>query len=191
MADFLLYILKINLLAAAVILLTAMVSGNLARKYSVRWKYRIWLALAILLLLPMHVPESWNVVEIHVPAVFSIKTQQTNLPQETVMAESADSGGAGTQQEVLRSPDTVETSQAAVQQRSPESEHRKYRDGFCIRPVDFDGTCSKACSGNMGGGSAVPGSEKSIGDAFCRKSTSPLEYAELEPLAGTGISKDL
>ena len=72
-----------------------------------------------------------------------------------------------------------------------ESEHRKYRDGFCIRPVDFDGTCSKACSGNMGGGSAVPGSEKSIGDAFCRKSTSPLEYAELEPLAGTGISKDL
>lgn len=121
MADFLLYILKINLLAAAVILLTVIVSGNLARKYSVRWKYRIWLALAILLLLPMHVPDSWNVVEIHVPAVFSIKTQQTNLPQETVMAESADSETAGTQQEVLRSPDTVETSQAAVQQRSPEN----------------------------------------------------------------------
>lgn len=58
MADFLLYILKINLLAAAVILLTVIVSGNLARKYSVRWKYRIWLALAILLLLPMHVPDS-------------------------------------------------------------------------------------------------------------------------------------
>lgn len=121
MADFLLYILKINLLAAAVILLTAMVSRNLARKYSVRWKYRIWLALAILLLLPMHVPDSLNVVEIHVPADFSIKTQQTNLPQETVMAESADSETAGTQQEVLRSPDTVETSQAAVQQRSPEN----------------------------------------------------------------------
>lgn len=121
MADFLLYILKINLLAAAVILLTAMVSGNLARKYSVRWKYRIWLALAILLLLPMHVPDSWNVVEIHVPAVFSIKTQQTNLPQETGMAESADPETAGTQQEVLLSPDTGETSQAAVQQRSPEN----------------------------------------------------------------------
>ena len=121
MADFLLYILKINLLAAAVILLTAMVSRNLARKYSVRWKYRIWLALAILLLLPMHVPDSLNVVEIHVPADFSIKTQQTNLPQETGMAESADPETAGTQQEVLRSPDTVETSQAAVQQRSPEN----------------------------------------------------------------------
>lgn len=121
MADFLLYILKINLLAAAVILLTAIVSRNLARKYSVRWKYRIWLALAILLLLPMHVPDSWNVVEIHVPAVFSIKTQQTNLPQETGMAESADPETAGTQQEVLLSPDTVETSQAAVQQRSPEN----------------------------------------------------------------------
>lgn len=121
MADFLLYILKINLLAAAVILLTAMVSGNLARKYSVRWKYRIWLALAILLLLPMHVPDSWNVVEIHVPAVFSIKTQQSDLPQETGMAESADPETAGTQQEVLLSPDTVETSQAAVQQRSPEN----------------------------------------------------------------------
>lgn len=121
MADFLLYILKINLLAAAVILLTAMVSRNLARKYSVRWKYRIWLALAILLLLPMHVPDSLNVVEIHVPADFSIKTQQTNLPQETGMAESADPETAGTQQEVLLSPDTVETSQAAVQQRSPEN----------------------------------------------------------------------
>ena len=90
MADFLLYILKINLLAAAVILLTAMVSRNLARKYSVRWKYRIWLALAILLLLPMHVPDSWNVVEIHVPAVFAIKTQQSNLPKVTGMAESAE-----------------------------------------------------------------------------------------------------
>ena len=121
MADFLLYILKINLLAAAVILLTVIVSGNLARKYSVRWKYRIWLALAILLLLPMHVPDSWNVVEIHVPAVFSIKTQQSDLPQETGMAESADPETAGTQQEVLLSPDTVETSQAAVQQRSPEN----------------------------------------------------------------------
>ena len=37
------------------------------------------------------------------------------------MAESADSETAGTQQEVLRSPDTVETSQAAVQHRSPEN----------------------------------------------------------------------
>lgn len=121
MADFLLYILKINLLAAAVILLTAMVSRNLARKYSVRWKYRIWLTLAVLLLLPMHVPESWNVVEIHVPAVFSIKIQQSNLLQETGMAESRDPEAAGTQQEVLLSSDTGETSQAAVQQRSPEN----------------------------------------------------------------------
>src|SRR5699024_5566766 len=55
------------------------------------------------------------------PADFSIKTQQTNLPQETGMAESADPETAGTQQEVLLSPDTVETSQAAVQQRSPEN----------------------------------------------------------------------
>lgn len=108
MADFLLYILKINLLAAAVILLTAMVSRNLARKYSVRWKYRIWLALAILLLLPMHVPESWNVVEIHVPAVFAIKTQQSNLPKVTGMAESAEPETAGTQQDVLQSSDTGE-----------------------------------------------------------------------------------
>lgn len=121
MADFLLYILKINLLAAAVILLTVIVSGNLARKYSVRWKYRIWLALAILLLFPMHVPDSWNVVEIHVPAVFSSKTQQSNLPQETGMAEPADPETAGTQQEVLLSSDTGETSQAAVQHRSPEN----------------------------------------------------------------------
>lgn len=37
------------------------------------------------------------------------------------MAESADPETAGTQQEVLLSPDTVETSQAAVQQRSPEN----------------------------------------------------------------------
>lgn len=121
MADFLLYILKINLLAAAVILLTAMVSRNLAQKYSVRWKYRIWLALAILLLLPMHVPDSWNVVEIHVPAVFSIKTQQSNLPKVTGMAESAEPETAGTQQDVLQSSDTGETSQAAVQQQSPEN----------------------------------------------------------------------
>ena len=56
MADFLLYILKMNLLAAAVILLTAVLSESMTRKYSVRWKYRIWLILAVLLLLPLHLP---------------------------------------------------------------------------------------------------------------------------------------
>ena len=49
---FILEMLKFNILAAAVILITLLVSHLLKNKYSVRWKYWTWLILSVLLLLP-------------------------------------------------------------------------------------------------------------------------------------------
>lgn len=86
MEEFLLYIGKVNLLAAAVILLTAAVSGNVDQNYSVRWKYRIWIILAILMLIPIRVPESWNLVQIEVPVTFS---DSGNQPQGTDTGQEA------------------------------------------------------------------------------------------------------
>lgn len=94
MANVLLYVLKINVLAAAVILLTAALSGNLTRKYSVRWKYRIWLALAVMLLLPVRIPETWHMVQIQVPAAFALTAENIRDGMTAGKRASADAGTA-------------------------------------------------------------------------------------------------
>lgn len=71
MAEMLLYVGKINLTAAIVILLTALISEIIGQNYSARWKYHIWLLLGILMLLPVRVPENWNMVQIEVPVFYS------------------------------------------------------------------------------------------------------------------------
>lgn len=71
MAEVLLYVGKINLTAAIVILLTALISEIVGHNYSAGWKYRIWLMLGILMLLPVRIPENWNMVQIEVPLSYS------------------------------------------------------------------------------------------------------------------------
>lgn len=96
MANVLLHVLKINVLAAAVILLTATLSGNLARKYSVRWKYRIWLALAVMLLLPVRIPGTWHMVQFQVPAAFALTMENTGDAGKAGTEASASVGTSGT-----------------------------------------------------------------------------------------------
>ncbi len=64
MEDFVLYILKINILAALLIILALAVSAFLSRKYSFWWRSWFWLLVAVVLLLPVQIPDTWNVIHI-------------------------------------------------------------------------------------------------------------------------------
>lgn len=129
MADFLLYILKMNLLAAAVILLTAVLSESMTRKYSVRWKYRIWLILAVLLLLPLHLPDRWAVVKVQIPSSFTIRTESSSpmetaeLQQDVKGTTAAETGEtAGVLPPSVPVSDAAGTSQTISQQVSTDSQ---------------------------------------------------------------------
>lgn len=67
MADFLLYVFKLNVLAALLIVLVFGVSKFLSKKYSVWWRSWIWLAVSLALLVPVQIPDYWNVVHIQIP----------------------------------------------------------------------------------------------------------------------------
>lgn len=67
MADFLLYVFKLNVLAALLIVLVFGVSRFLSKKYSVWWRSWIWLAVSLVLLVPVQIPDYWNVIHIQIP----------------------------------------------------------------------------------------------------------------------------
>lgn len=67
MADFLLYMFKLNVLAALLIVLVFGVSRFLSKKYSVWWRSWIWLAVSLVLLVPVQIPDYWNVIHIQIP----------------------------------------------------------------------------------------------------------------------------
>ncbi len=67
MADFLLDVFKLNVLAALLIVLVLCVSKFLSKKYSVWWRSWIWLAVSLALLVPVQIPDYWNVVHIQIP----------------------------------------------------------------------------------------------------------------------------
>ena len=103
------------------IFLTAVLSRHLAGRYSVRWKYRIWLALAILLLLPVQIPETWNIVHVNIPAAFTVRTDQLRTARETdtgndrTIAETDGTGQTG-----LPLSGAGNTSQEILSQSSPD-----------------------------------------------------------------------
>ena len=67
MAGFLLYVFKLNVLAALLIVLVFGVSRFLSKKYSVWWRSWIWLAVSLILLVPVQIPDYWNVIHIQIP----------------------------------------------------------------------------------------------------------------------------
>lgn len=67
MAGFLLYVFKLNVLAALLIVLVFGVSRFLSKKYSVWWRSWIWLAVSLVLLVPVQIPDYWNVIHIQIP----------------------------------------------------------------------------------------------------------------------------
>ena len=68
MATFLLYILKVNLLVAVSICLIVALSRILKGKFSVKWKYTMWLFIAVFLLIPFNILAGAEIVKVEIPA---------------------------------------------------------------------------------------------------------------------------
>lgn len=60
-------IIKINLLAAVFILAALLISRLLKNKYSVRWKYFVWLFVAVFLLFPFDLISTDPVIQVRIP----------------------------------------------------------------------------------------------------------------------------
>lgn len=59
-----LHILKLNIIAAVIILLVKLLAVPLKGRVSARWKYFIWLFVAVSLLIPVRVPGSISLVDL-------------------------------------------------------------------------------------------------------------------------------
>lgn len=107
MIDFILYITKINLLAAFFICLVCIISKIVKYKYSSWWKYYIWLMISLFLVLPLGLFHKAEVVNIKIPVEqrASEKEADTNAPLN-LPAESGKTGSVINESPV-RSEETV------------------------------------------------------------------------------------
>nr|WP_253288313.1 M56 family metallopeptidase [Blautia sp. MSJ-19] len=60
------HILKLNIIAAIIILLVKLLAIMLKGRVSARWKYFIWLFVAVSLLIPVHLPANFSLVDVRV-----------------------------------------------------------------------------------------------------------------------------
>lgn len=89
MADFLLYVFKLNVLAALLIVLVLCVSKFLSKKYSVWWRSWIWLAVSLVLLVPVQIPDYWNVIHIQIPQQVTEERVPAVNAEERVQGQDA------------------------------------------------------------------------------------------------------
>lgn len=91
MADFLLYVFKLNVLAALLIVLVFGVSKFLSKKYSVWWRSWIWLAVSLVLLVPVQIPDYWNVIHIQIPQ--QVTEERVPAVREEVRVQGQEAAG--------------------------------------------------------------------------------------------------
>ena len=96
MEVFVLHILKLNVIAATVILLVKVLAALLKGKVSARWKYFIWLFVTVSLMIPVQLPSNLSLVDFKVikssqPDVQNLKTQESaavnNMKRQTEIPE--------------------------------------------------------------------------------------------------------
>ena len=80
MPEFVLHILKMNLIAAVILLLTELFSRLSRGRYASGWKYWVWFAVAVFLLVPVKLP-SGRLPQLTVNFVVEqpVKTADSNL----------------------------------------------------------------------------------------------------------------
>ena len=88
MEVFVLHILKLNIIAAVVILLVKVLAALLKGKVSARWKYVIWLIVAVSLTFPLQLPADLSVVTFNVPQYRAYDRQNLNSNGSMVGTEN-------------------------------------------------------------------------------------------------------
>ncbi|MDO4322297.1 MAG: M56 family metallopeptidase [Lachnospiraceae bacterium] len=81
MAAFMFHIIKINLIAAVIILLAVCSARMTKQKYSLKWKYYMWLAVSVFLLIPVNLSARSPIrLQINRPGVYRSGVQQIDGP---------------------------------------------------------------------------------------------------------------
>ena len=84
MEVFVLHILKLNIIAAVVILLVRVLAILFKGRVSARWKYFIWLLLAVTLCVPVHLPTNLALVDVKVQSNSQRDVQEPETENHTV-----------------------------------------------------------------------------------------------------------
>ena len=84
MAEFALHILKLNIISAVIIFLVLGLAVVLKNRFTARWKYVVWFAVAVSLLIPVRLPSDISLIKFRVPGIKNsgneiIAAKQTNL----------------------------------------------------------------------------------------------------------------
>lgn len=89
MAEFALHILKLNIISAVVIFLVLGLSVLLKNRFTARWKYVIWLAVAMSLLVPARLPSNFSLINFKVPGIESSGNEK--ITAKRIISADADS----------------------------------------------------------------------------------------------------
>lgn len=89
MAEFALHILKLNIISAVVIFLVMGLSVLLKNRFTARWKYVVWLAVAVSLLFPVRLPSDFSLINFRVPGIESSGNEKITAGKANL--ENADS----------------------------------------------------------------------------------------------------
>lgn len=89
MEGFVLHILKLNLITAAVILLVKLFGGFLKNRFTARWKYIVWLVLAFSLMIPVRLPANLSLWNFRIETTAEHQTDASNAPIESTISQTA------------------------------------------------------------------------------------------------------
>ena len=89
MAEFALHILKLNIISAVVIFLVLGLSVLLKNRFTARWKYVVWLAVAMSLLVPARLPSNFSLINFKVPGIESSGNEK--ITAKRITSANADS----------------------------------------------------------------------------------------------------
>lgn len=92
MAEIMFHVVKTNLIAAVIILLTVLLSRLTKQKYSLKWKYFMWMAVSVFLLIPVNVSNRSPIrLQIVKQTAYPSGVQQT----DNFLESSGKEGGKG------------------------------------------------------------------------------------------------
>ena len=101
MAEFALHVLKLNIISAVVIFLVLGLSVLLKNRFTARWKYVVWLAVAVSLLVPVWLPSDFSLINFKVPGIESSGNEKITAKKIT----SADADSANVNPAKVNSED--------------------------------------------------------------------------------------
>ena len=106
MAEFALHILKLNIISAVVIFLVLGLSVLLKNRFTARWKYVVWLAVAMSLLVPARLPSNFSLINFKVPGIESSGNEK--ITAKRITSANADSANVNSSKVNLEDSSTAD-----------------------------------------------------------------------------------